>query len=249
VRKVLPDPRTPDDPVFFCSDFCKALAHLGRYLLVSLSPSFCVLCNPIFLFSWEFFTTLDYEWRVIRGNLPHRWTIWVRNDKHLIWVSSATQEHRADLLIQQIYLFARVAGLVSVILTTVGLDCRAHINCQVSTVSSTPNLDSDWPPIQGLDLFLGRKPLSSMCSHLREENAHHIVAILFLDHFLPVFGRRFVFDCSSHVRLYPPFHVPTVSTYHPLIDAPSIAIWDGNKAAMATVITLWVIGIGFHLQG
>ena len=29
---------------------------------------------------WEFFTTLDYEWKVIRGHSPYRWTIWVRAD-------------------------------------------------------------------------------------------------------------------------------------------------------------------------
>ena len=27
--------------------------------------------------SWEFVTTLDYEWSVIRGHRPYRWTIWV----------------------------------------------------------------------------------------------------------------------------------------------------------------------------
>jgi hypothetical protein len=27
--------------------------------------------------SWEFFTTLDYEWSVIRGRRPYWWTIWV----------------------------------------------------------------------------------------------------------------------------------------------------------------------------
>jgi hypothetical protein len=32
------------------------------------------------LLSWEFFTTLDFEWSVIRGNRPYRWTIWVRAD-------------------------------------------------------------------------------------------------------------------------------------------------------------------------
>ncbi|KAH9993367.1 hypothetical protein BJV77DRAFT_998172, partial [Russula vinacea] len=32
---------------------------------------------------WEFVTTLDYEWRVIRGRLPYRWSIWVRNDWRL----------------------------------------------------------------------------------------------------------------------------------------------------------------------
>ena len=28
-------------------------------------------------FSWEFFTTLDYEWSIIRGRRTYRWTIWV----------------------------------------------------------------------------------------------------------------------------------------------------------------------------
>ena len=31
------------------------------------------LLNP----SWEFLITLDYEWSVIRGHRPYRWTIWV----------------------------------------------------------------------------------------------------------------------------------------------------------------------------
>ena len=35
------------------------------------------------MYSWEFFTTLDYEWKVIRGRIPYRWTIWVRDDQHL----------------------------------------------------------------------------------------------------------------------------------------------------------------------
>lgn len=29
--------------------------------------------------SWEFFMTLDYEFDIIRGRRPYRWTIWVRN--------------------------------------------------------------------------------------------------------------------------------------------------------------------------
>jgi len=29
------------------------------------------------LYIWEFFTTLDYEWSVIRGHRPYRWTIWI----------------------------------------------------------------------------------------------------------------------------------------------------------------------------
>ncbi|KAI0274130.1 hypothetical protein BGY98DRAFT_95719 [Russula aff. rugulosa BPL654] len=31
------------------------------------------------IFIWEFLITLDYEWSVIRGHRPYRWTIWVCN--------------------------------------------------------------------------------------------------------------------------------------------------------------------------
>jgi hypothetical protein len=47
--------------------------------------------------SWEFFTTLDYEWGVIRGRRPYRWTIWVRNQL-LALDSSATPEQWTDIL-------------------------------------------------------------------------------------------------------------------------------------------------------
>ncbi len=31
--------------------------------------------------SWEFFTNLDYEFSIIRGHRPYRWTIWVRDNR------------------------------------------------------------------------------------------------------------------------------------------------------------------------
>jgi hypothetical protein len=34
--------------------------------------------NLVLISSWEFVTTLDYEWSVIRGHRPFRWTICVR---------------------------------------------------------------------------------------------------------------------------------------------------------------------------
>jgi hypothetical protein len=34
--------------------------------------------NLVLISSWEFVTTLDYEWSVIRGHRPFRWTMWVR---------------------------------------------------------------------------------------------------------------------------------------------------------------------------
>jgi len=58
------------------------------------------------LYIWEFVTTLDYEWDVIQGRRPYRWTIWI-------------------------YSFTRLATLMAVILTMVGLDATRPMNCQV----------------------------------------------------------------------------------------------------------------------
>jgi len=57
------------------------------------------------LYLWEFFTTLGYEWKVFRGELPYRWTIWI-------------------------YSWARVASLVGVALLLATLDTTTQINCQ-----------------------------------------------------------------------------------------------------------------------
>lgn len=50
--------------------------------------------------SWEFLTTLDYEWRVIRGRLPYLWTIWVCNNRCFFTLSFTMLcvVHSVDLL-------------------------------------------------------------------------------------------------------------------------------------------------------
>ncbi|KAI9508997.1 hypothetical protein F5148DRAFT_819662 [Russula earlei] len=58
------------------------------------------------LFVWEFFTNLDYEWSIIRGRRPFRWTIWI-------------------------YSVARISTLAAVFISFVTLDVTAPINCQV----------------------------------------------------------------------------------------------------------------------
>ncbi|KAH9984320.1 hypothetical protein BJV74DRAFT_848439 [Russula compacta] len=57
------------------------------------------------LYIWEFVTTLDYEWDVIRGRRPYRWTIWI-------------------------YSVTRIAALLGVALNFVGLDVTTPYNCQ-----------------------------------------------------------------------------------------------------------------------
>ncbi|KAH9985019.1 hypothetical protein BJV77DRAFT_140345 [Russula vinacea] len=109
------------------------------------------------IYFWEFVTTLDYEWRVVRGRLPYRWSIWV-------------------------YSLTRVACLVGVIFTLTEVDVTNRIPCQfwISTITTS-----------------------------------------------------FLLSLSSASLL---------------IILRTIAIWINNKVVMATVISLWVIGVAFHIQ-
>jgi len=61
------------------------------------------------LYIWEFLTTLDFEWNIIRGHRPYRWTIWI-------------------------YSITRLATLLTVIFQFVGLDVRTHTNCEVQNI-------------------------------------------------------------------------------------------------------------------
>jgi hypothetical protein len=51
------------DGLFMC--VCRVRKVSGHHV-----THLCIL-------SWEFITTLDYEWSVIQGRRPYRWTIWV----------------------------------------------------------------------------------------------------------------------------------------------------------------------------
>ena len=68
----------------FDSGGVETLAYCGWSLLVCSAPpvapsrSQLTNNNPLLISSWEFLTTLDYEWSVIRKHRAYRWTIWVR---------------------------------------------------------------------------------------------------------------------------------------------------------------------------
>ncbi|KAH9962365.1 hypothetical protein BC827DRAFT_1375837 [Russula dissimulans] len=61
------------------------------------------------LYIWEFITHLDYEWSVVQGHRPYRWTIWV---------------YSAD----------RLATITAVIIFLVNLVITTPINCKVLTI-------------------------------------------------------------------------------------------------------------------
>ena len=65
------------------SDGHEALVHRVWYLHVSLlAVQVTITYSPHFLYrSWEYVTTLDFEWSVIRRHQRYRWTIWVHDDK------------------------------------------------------------------------------------------------------------------------------------------------------------------------
>ncbi|KAN0141805.1 hypothetical protein V8E53_000267 [Lactarius tabidus] len=58
------------------------------------------------IFIWEFLGSLHYEWSVIRGHRPYRWTIWI-------------------------YSMTRVCTLIAAILNMLAFDSSSPINCQL----------------------------------------------------------------------------------------------------------------------
>ena len=84
--------------------------------------------------SWEFFTTLGYEWDVIRGRRPYRWTILVCG----LLSGSIVAYTLTDLHLPQIYSITRVATLLSIVLNMVGFDSTEPIYCQVSPLFNVP---------------------------------------------------------------------------------------------------------------
>lgn len=62
------------------------------------------------LYIWEFVTTLEYEWDVIRRRRPYRWTIWI-------------------------YSIARISALFVIIFGFIVMGDLSHIHCQVAITS------------------------------------------------------------------------------------------------------------------
>jgi len=61
------------------------------------------------IYIWEFVTTLDFEWSVIRRHQRYRWTIWI-------------------------YSVSRLSGLAVIIFVLVDFYDSSPINCQVGAV-------------------------------------------------------------------------------------------------------------------
>ncbi|KAI0279155.1 hypothetical protein BC826DRAFT_1113036 [Russula brevipes] len=71
------------------------------------------------LYIWEFATTLDYEWSIIWGRRPYRWTIWIYSLTRLatlttviniiVYLNTKATPHRCQALLTSISVFDNVA--------------------------------------------------------------------------------------------------------------------------------------------
>ena len=85
--------------------------------------------NPVLISSWEFVTTLDYEWSVIRGHRPYRWPIWVSSDA--LFVSIALLGAGLIYSLWQIYSTTRISSVIGLIIVLYGLNVSTPYNCEV----------------------------------------------------------------------------------------------------------------------
>jgi len=85
--------------------------------------AFAKLCHTVDgLYMWEFVTTLGYEWRVIKGRQPYRWTIWI-------------------------YSLTRLATLMTVITNMIAISIISQTNCQVCGSEPCVNFPTSPPSI------------------------------------------------------------------------------------------------------
>ena len=177
--------------VFLCMSPCPVPATLASSLYVTTQ-------SRLSASSWEFFTTLGYEWDVIRGHRPYQWTILVCS-----LLSSFVVAHIIkrviDLYLLQIYSITRVATLLSIILNMFGFDSTAPIYCQVSPSLNVQFLYCSQIELcsQGLDHFYSREHLLSTA----QATTPNILPSFFLALFFHCLCVRFPVDCTSYVRL------------------------------------------------
>ena len=78
--------------------------------------------------------TLDYEWSVIRGRRPYRWTIWVCDHSPFFLPFQCEILVGNNLICFQIYSLTRVATLATVALNLFSIDVTTRINCQACVI-------------------------------------------------------------------------------------------------------------------
>lgn len=82
-----------------------------------------------------------------------------------------------------------------------------------------------------------------------EEDTQHSTYVSFLAIQLSGSCSCFAIDCSSYVSLHLHLFFTIISTHQALIHLDSTAIWKRNKVAVMVSIGVWLMNIGFLIQG
>jgi hypothetical protein len=102
---------------------------------------------------------------------------------------------------------------------------------------------SQWPLSQALASFRSRENPSIQYSR---KNTQLLPIISFTGLFLFVSGLCFAIDRSSRVCIHP---TTAISPGQDLTEAASIAIWNKNRVAVGMALCIWVINVGFLIEG
>ena len=161
--------------------------------------------NTIPTHSWEFVTTLEYEWDIIRGRIPYQWTIWVRNNLLFALISCSQAGLSPGLIFsfntRQIYSLARVAALAGIILDFILLNNTKPINCQVGVgFRALICVLIDYHLKAAISFMSVSAAHSIMCSHIPEESGSHSIVISFPALLLLVFVGLNAVDRFTRVR-------------------------------------------------
>lgn len=80
-------------------------------------------------------------------------------------------------------------------------------------------------------------------------NTQNSIIVSFLVFFLSGLCGSFVIDRSAHVSLHHHHLFTIIYINKALIETASSAIWNRNRVAVAAAIGVWLINVGFLIQG
>jgi hypothetical protein len=196
-----------------------------------------------FTLSWEIVTTLDYEWNVIRGRRPYRWTIWVCNHSPFS-ACSVTLLCETDCCV--------VVALLS-------YPCGHPRGCRYECIHPSVNdpsqlrgvchviclrpyahfLTARFPKVT-IDLQFVRTQTDQI---FRGQSSYPRSITFSLDLGLPSPRFLFIVDRASHVRLL--LKLP----FARFMKFTRIAIWNRNKIIVGIATGVWLTTIAFLIQG
>lgn len=141
--------------------------------------------------SWEWVTSLGFEWEVYTGKRPWRWSVGVRPSSFFFSPSL----RRADVAVQ-VYIACRLSTLTAIVIDFIGFNLTSRYNCEVRICGPTINTC----------FALCLLPGSNLASYSREDAD-------FVHDFRLSFG--LIGMAPDPPRLFLPRHITCIPTHRP----------------------------------